>query len=312
MNQAAHEMFGSENGFWESEFAAFIDFLDAGRPLAAQLKSPARRQGNLNQRTLEAQAAVVHGEDGEELGIVLSFRDVTHTARALELKDNFIAKQAQQMRIPLLKMKLAGERLHQLAPTHPIVKAVRENTRLMRAITGQALDVAEMIEGNFAIRQDPVTLEPLLSEVLRTHTPSFQDAGIELRTMMLDRHLDVSGDVRRLRMALDHLLDNARAYTPAGGTVTVSMSAMIMGYAAIDLTDTGIGIPSEDIPDIFEPYQRGSNLGALNGHRSALDGLGLGLFIVQHIAQAHGGKLTVSSTPNEGSTFSLVLPLSPH
>jgi two-component system sensor histidine kinase BaeS len=122
-----------------------------------------------------------------------------------------------------------------------------------------------------------------------------------MQLTILDSDTRVVVDDARLRRALSALLDNALQHTPEGGTVKVSMGALIMGYAVIDVTDSGAGIAEEDMPHIFEPYFSGKNA---NG-----DGAGLGLFVARHIIEAHGGRLTAISKPGTGSTFSIVLPL---
>jgi two-component system phosphate regulon sensor histidine kinase PhoR len=110
-------------------------------------------------------------------------------------------------------------------------------------------------------------------------------------------------DAEAVHQVLTNLLDNALKYTPAGGRITVGARLASEGLLEIYVRDTGIGIPSEDVPRLFERFYR------VDKARSReLGGTGLGLAIVKHLVRAQGGDVRVQSTPNQGSTFSFTLP----
>jgi signal transduction histidine kinase len=111
------------------------------------------------------------------------------------------------------------------------------------------------------------------------------------------------GDPDRLKQLLLNLVDNAIKYTPKGGQVTLGL-LRAEGWAVVTVTDTGIGIPTQDLPHIFERFYR------VDKARSrTAGGSGLGLSIVQWIVQAHGGKIDVQSEPDKGTRFTVYLPL---
>ena len=115
--------------------------------------------------------------------------------------------------------------------------------------------------------------------------------------------VSISGDDELLKQLLLNLLDNAVKYTPSGGDIRVTL-AVENGAAQVSVSDTGIGIPAEDQPRIFDRFYR------VDKARSrAMGGAGLGLAIAQWIAEAHGGTLSVESVPGRGSSFILTLPL---
>jgi signal transduction histidine kinase len=118
-----------------------------------------------------------------------------------------------------------------------------------------------------------------------------------------DSPLAVRGDDARLRGLFMNLLDNAARYTPSPGTVSVSLRREGQ-MAIVAVTDTGVGIPAEDIPSIFERFYR-----ADKSRSRAEGGTGLGLAICKHIAEVHGGKIEVESKLGAGSTFSVWLPV---
>ncbi|HBY45050.1 MAG TPA: two-component sensor histidine kinase, partial [Chloroflexi bacterium] len=115
--------------------------------------------------------------------------------------------------------------------------------------------------------------------------------------------LTVRGDAERLRQLIWNLVENALRYTPAGGTVTVSLRRR-GPVAELTVADTGIGIPPEHLPHLFERFYRVDT-----GRSRAVGGTGLGLSIVRQITEAHGGQVRVRSTPGIGSTFTVALPV---
>jgi heavy metal sensor kinase len=149
-----------------------------------------------------------------------------------------------------------------------------------------------------------VELEPLVLEALETGARRAQGTGVTVRADALEPAA-VLGDAGALRRALGNLVDNAVKYTPAGGKVELSLLAG-EGQARIVVRDTGIGIDPADAARIFDPFVR------LDAARSRnAGGAGLGLALVRAIVDAHGGAITVESTPGAGSRFTVRLPLAP-
>ncbi len=149
-----------------------------------------------------------------------------------------------------------------------------------------------------------VELEPLVLEALEAGARRAQGAGVTVRADALEPAA-VLGDAGALRRALGNLVDNAVKYTPAGGKVELSLLAG-EGQARMVVRDTGIGLDPADAARIFDPFVR------LDAARSRdAGGAGLGLALVRAIVDAHGGTITVDSTPGAGSRFTICLPLAP-
>ncbi len=149
-----------------------------------------------------------------------------------------------------------------------------------------------------------VELEPLVMEALDVGTQLAHGRGVSIVATGLTPAA-VVGDAGALRRALLNLLDNAVKYTPPGGKVEVSL--VREGHrAAIAVRDTGVGIASADVERVFQPFVR---LEA--GREEAPDGAGLGLSIARSIVVAHGGELTLESTPGAGSVFIIRVPRVP-
>lgn len=152
------------------------------------------------------------------------------------------------------------------------------------------------------LRIEPVNLTAVVGDAADLYSDVAGQKGVEL-TANLSEPVHVAGDRNRLAQAIANLLDNAVKYTPAGGQVVIA-AGTTDGAARVTVTDTGIGISLDDLPHIWDRLYRGD--------RSRSErGLGLGLSLVKAIALAHGGRVSVESTPGRGSVFTLHLPAQP-
>jgi two-component system, OmpR family, sensor kinase len=216
----------------------------------------------------------------------------------------FVADVSHELRTPLAAMQGNLEVLDRGAARDPELLAEsltdmrREVARLIR-MANDLLLLAQS-EAGTQIRHEPVELDTLLLEVHRELRPLV--AGIQLRLGDEDQ-IVVCGDRDRIKQALLNLGINALQHTPAGGTVTLSLSRR-HEFAALDVTDTGSGIAAEDLPHIFDRFYRADPSRSRNR-----GGAGLGLAIVRWVADAHGGRVEVTSDPGDGSRFTLLLPL---
>ncbi|MBK6486074.1 MAG: HAMP domain-containing histidine kinase [Gemmatimonadetes bacterium] len=170
------------------------------------------------------------------------------------------------------------------------------------AMLNTLLDVSEAETGTLALNREPVELADLAQRTLELYEDVAEQRGV---------HLDISGvpslvvplDRNRMRQVLANLVDNAIKHTPAGGRVAMA-AAREVDHVVLTVTDTGAGIPADELPHIWTRLYRGDS------SRSAR-GLGLGLSLVKAIVEAHGGEVSVSSSPGAGARFTLHLPTSP-
>lgn len=185
-----------------------------------------------------------------------------------------------------------------------LTEVEEETTRMGRMISDLLL-LAQADSGMLQLQMEPVEMDTLLLDVYRqTRRIAERTKGpgaLDVRLGSEDQAL-VLGDSERLRQLLLNLADNAVKYTPEGGCVTLSLEHRD-GWVAVSVEDTGIGISPVHQEHIFDRFFRSDK-----ARSRELGGSGLGLSIAQSIAQAHGGRVTVESTPNEGSTFVLWLP----
>ena len=177
---------------------------------------------------------------------------------------------------------------------------IETETKRMTRMVGDLLLLAQADAGH-ALHRVPVELDTLLLDVFRQGMVMAQ-GKVELRLVHEDQ-AQIMGDVDRLRQLLLNLVDNAIKYTPAGGKVTLALYRE-PGHVRIEVADNGPGIADKDLPHIFERFYR-----ADRARSRQLGGSGLGLSIVQWVAQAHDGEIQVQSEVGVGSTFTLRLPL---
>ena len=216
----------------------------------------------------------------------------------------FVADVSHELRTPLTAMRGNLELLrrtsqHAPAEIGPSLAAMeREVNRLVR-MSSDLLLLAQADSG-VHLRSEPVALDELVLEVVRDLAPLAQ--GLALRPAIAEQ-VEVMGDRDRLKQALLNMAANALQHTPPGGSVTLAV-ARAGSHARLEVRDTGVGIDSEALPYVFERFFR-----ADRARSRAAGGAGLGLAIVKWVAEAHGGGVNVQSTPGQGSTFSLWLPI---
>ncbi len=243
----------------------------------------------------------------DEVGrLVLTFNEMLERLQRLfQAQQRFIADVSHELRTPLAAIRGNLEVLLRGAQEDPemlresLADIEREVSRLTRMVT-DLLTLARAEAGIHPERR-PVELDRLLLEVYREARHLAQ--GVEVRLGNEDQ-VQVLGDADQLKQLLLNLVDNSLKYTPAGGTVTLSLYRED-SWACLSVADTGIGIAPQDLPHIFERFYRGES----DGRRVRRTGLGLGLPIARWIAQEHGGDIVVESRPGQGSTFTVRLPL---
>ena len=242
------------------------------------------------------------GDDGT---VLLVLRDVTEPRRLDEVRRDFVANASHELKTPVASIQAAAETIGTAALDDPGViprfagQLQREAGRLSR-IVSDLLDLSRLEAGSE--RQDRVALEAVIRDELERFRGPAAEVGV---TLEVDTPSvpPVRGSARDLALLVRNLVDNAVRYTPPGGGVIIRLRAE---DASIVLTvaDTGVGIPSRDLGRVFERFYR------VDRARSReTGGTGLGLSIVRHVAENHGGTVTVRSELGRGSTFDVRLPV---
>jgi PAS domain S-box-containing protein len=281
--------------------------------------------------------APIHDHHNRLIGAVLVFRDATPQRRVVEtlrrqteerqqllenersaraeaeranrLKDDFLATLSHELRTPLNAVMgwahmLARRELND-AQQRQALAAIHRNALAQSRLVDDVLDLSRIITGRMALAADPVEL----TEIVRTTVESFTPAVLGKRqTVQLDLAPSalITGDAHRLRQVVWNLLSNATKFTPEGGTITVRVREMD-SHVTVEVKDTGEGIEPSFLPFVFDRFrQADSSTTRRHG------GLGLGLALVRHLAEAHGGTVSAESEGRDhGATLKVTLPARP-
>jgi heavy metal sensor kinase len=210
---------------------------------------------------------------------------------------------AHDLRTPIARLRGVAERALQSddvqAHREALVTSLEESERII-AMLDTLMDISEAETGTMRLDISNVSVVDIVGEAVELYENVAEDKRIEVSTQV-EAGLTVPADPMRVRQVLANLVDNAMKYTPSGGRVAVS-AYREGGVVRLDVSDSGIGIASHDLPHIWDRLYRGDQSRAERG-------LGLGLSLVRAIVVAHGGTVDVTAEPGRGSTFTVRLPV---
>ena len=244
---------------------------------------------------------------GNTLGAAVLLEDVTRFRLLDQLKSDLVATVSHELKTPLTSIQLAVHLLLEEAagPLSPkqteLLLDARDNAERLLARINNLLDLTRLEQRGKLLDLRPESPATLLGTAADTIRPRAEDKAVEVVVDVPSDLPRVAADAQRLGNALDNLLINALTYTPRGGRITLS-AAQTGDTVTLTIADTGVGIPPEHLPRVFDKFFRvpGQSKGS---------GTGLGLAIVREIVTAHGGTVQCESRPGEGSVFRLALPV---
>ena len=243
----------------------------------------------------------VRDSQGHIAGASVIARDISARKRLEELRRDFLAMVTHDLRTPLTSVRGFAQLLQRRGAYHPgTVEAILAETDRMRRLIDDLADLVRLDAGKLDLRRAPVDL----ADLARREAAAIQTQAERHTIRVLAPDGPVSGewDAGRIGQVLQNLLTNAVKYSPAGGTVTVTVSIAAAGAEArLAVHDDGPGIAEAHLPLLFERFYRSGTTGA--------GGLGLGLSIARMLVEAHGGRITAASKPGRGSTFTVTLPV---
>ncbi|HKO30290.1 MAG TPA: ATP-binding protein [Nitrospiraceae bacterium] len=270
-----------------------------------------------NGRCLHIEASVTACDRENEACAVLVFHDVTELRRLENIRKDFVANVSHELRTPLTSIKGYIEALLDGAKDDPDISTkfldiiLKQSDRL-NLILEDLLQLSKIESGQVLFKQEPLQIRRVIERTLAMIKPLADKNGHRLISFVEDDLPAVLGDEDRLTQVMSNLLDNAVKYTPGKGTITVAAhpvsdnadQPMLVTAVELSVTDTGIGIPEQDRPRVFERFYR------VDKARSReLGGTGLGLAIVRHIVEGQGGRVWVEANSPTGSRFVVRLPV---
>ncbi|MEO0476861.1 MAG: ATP-binding protein [Planctomycetota bacterium] len=269
----------------------------------------------LDERTIEATSAILRDAAGRRMGVVLVLHDVTELRRLESIRQDFVANVSHEIRTPISAIKAAAETLFddlEYRPDEPpepetlrnFLGIIARQAERLHAIVEDLLALARIEQGkrDDAIEMLAEPLSPVIAAAVETCQAKADKKDISIR---IDCEFGLMAEMNRmmLEQALINLIDNAVKYSPETSRVEV-VALKIGNEVKITVLDEGRGIEAEHLPRLFERFYRTDR-----ARSRQMGGTGLGLSIVKHIAEAHGGRVSVESRPGVGSTFILTLPL---
>lgn len=262
--------------------------------------------GRTHLRTL---SAPVPGPDQEVLGTVTVFQDITSFKELDQMKSDFVHQVAHELRAPLSAIKqqhsvildgLAGELS---SKQQELLKRGEEKIQGLLDMINDLLDLARIESSPEAQEQVPLDLAEICLKTVNLMRAKAEEQGVSLRLELPERLPLVQAQARSMEEVLTNLISNAINYSPDGGTVTISATSP-GEYLELRVSDTGIGIPQEEIPRIFDKFYR-----VKHPRTRQVIGTGLGLSLVKSLIEAHRGSVEVDSEPGVGTTFRVLLPV---
>ena len=254
---------------------------------------------------LELHAARLSRE--ADAGVVVTLRNVTEERRLERARRDLVANVSHELKTPIAALKgflelLEGEGVSERHRREFLASMTQETARLERLVEEQ-LQLARLDAGAIPLVIEEVNLTELVAEIVAPRVPLADRAGVSLSARVAGgRTIMVVADPSRVEQIILILLDNALRHTSAGGRVEIVVGGDD-AHATVAVRDTGEGISPEDRPFVFDRFYRGDP--SREGR-----GAGLGLAIARGLAAAHRGSIDLDSTPGEGSTFTLSLPMS--
>jgi signal transduction histidine kinase len=278
---------------------------------------------------IDDSAAPIRTPEGRLMGVVMVFRDVTERRQAerqqavaiererearreaeaaARSKDEFVATLSHELRTPLNAIfgwvqLLRGGALDDGARVHAL-EVIERSTRTQTRMVEDLLDVSRMMSGNLRIEPRPVDLAAVVNAAVDAVRPALDAKSLNLVTGLDSEAGPVAGDPERLQQVIWNLLTNAIKFTPRGGRIEVRLERRDSGVQ-VQVSDSGRGIAPDFVPRVFERFSQAE----ASSSRSQ-PGLGIGLALVRHLVELHGGTVQVASDgEGRGATFTVRLPV---
>ena len=285
-------------------------------PIARALQSGETECGTKNDVLLSrdgcecpvyASAAPIRKDEGAVIGVVMVFRDVSYEREIDRMKTDFVSSVSHELRTPLTSIKaytdtiLRDSNMPEETKSQFLVIVSEEADRLATLIE-DLLEVSRIESGTIKIEQEFVDIAGITQKVLIALEPLAEKKNIQLEANIPDELPKLQADESKIESVIVNLLNNAIKFTPEHGQVSIC-TEIANDEMLIRISDTGMGMPKEALPKIFNRFYR------VNRPGKQIQGTGLGLSIVNKIVAMHNGRIEVESEVDQGTTFTIFLPL---
>ncbi len=241
-----------------------------------------------------------------DVGLAITMHDITYLKKLDRIKSDFVSTVSHDLRSPLTAIMGYVELIERAGAINDLqrdfIRRVQVSVQNITTLVDDLLNLGR-IEAGFDARKESINLGQLIYYSAEGFKKQLTDNGHHLQLELPNTFPPIFANPVQFRQMIDNLLDNAIKYTAPGGTITIH-GTVEQNQIILQFHDSGIGIPALDLPYIFDKFYRASNV---NGD---ITGTGLGLAIVKSIVESHDGRIWVDSTLGQGTTFTVVLPLS--
>jgi two-component system phosphate regulon sensor histidine kinase PhoR len=271
-------------------------------------REPVQREIVIANRQLQINSVPMGKDNGDIVGAVVLFHDITELKRADEMRRDFVANVSHELRTPLsiLRGYIETMRDHPKMPRAEcarILEVMEQHSKRLGLLANDLLTLAQLESGSSSLQLNDVDFGQFLAGLVRDWKRKFTAKNLKVAIDLPADFSIVRADEALLREIFDNLLDNAVKYSSKHGEIHLGAQRR-RSEIALSVSDDGVGIGQEDLPRIFERFYR-----ADKARSRELGGTGLGLSIVKHIAQLHGGRVEAESEIGRGTTIRVILPV---
>jgi two-component system phosphate regulon sensor histidine kinase PhoR len=260
----------------------------------------------LGSQGLFLQAIITPFEEAEVEGYLVILQDLTRIRRLETVRRDFISNISHELRTPLAGLKalvdtLRGGAIKDPVATKRFLKRMEAEVDSLTQMVEELLELSRIESRRVPLRLSPTAVAEVVIPPCERLRPQAERAGLDLTVLLPPDLPRILADMERMQQVLTNLVHNAIKFTPPGGSITVE-ARQVEDEVVISVRDTGVGIPADDLPRIFERFYKADR--ARSG-----GGTGLGLAIAKHLVQGHGGRIWAESVEGQGSTFYFTLPV---
>ncbi|HET6713268.1 MAG TPA: ATP-binding protein [Actinomycetota bacterium] len=303
-------------GFLQSEWRPFLAAgaiaaviaLAISRWLARGMTQPLRDMAEAARRMETGDYSTrVHTNSRDEVGqLAVAFNRMSAELELLETsRRDLVANVSHELKTPITAIRAHLENLLDGVeePNHEVLQVMLAQSERLGRLVEQLLDLSKLESGEMPLRREEVSLGPLVTQVMSEIEVASADRDVDVRSDVPDDLPSIEADPERVHQVIFNLVDNAVRFTPEGGEVRIEAHRH-NGSVEVSVADTGVGIPPEALPRLFERFYR------VDPARAREDGgTGIGLAIARSVVEAHGGTIRAESEPGQGSTFTFDLPV---
>ncbi|MCA9909106.1 MAG: HAMP domain-containing protein, partial [Anaerolineae bacterium] len=301
-NQAAKQLM---------EHSSHADNQSAIQVLLARAQNDARPEPvEMANQFLRVVAAPVRQPDGEVLGRVTVFNDITAMVQAEQLKDELVLEMSHELRTPLAVLRGNMDLIRILEKKNLSEKGASffqksvDSLGSLERVINELIDVSSILAGRDELQMTPIDLASVLQEATESWQARMQARELQFEISLPPGDMPIGGDYTRLGEVFDHVLRNAHSYTLPGGSVHVRATRED-DWICVDIEDSGVGIYPDEIEHVFDRMYRGT---AADAGPTDSRGMGLGLYLSKHIVEIHGGTIQIASEPGTGTSVHMQFP----